>query len=145
MSKSATNKRQERISSFDDQIAKLQEKRNAELEKQKKEEKIEREKRQRSRGEALEKLMPETIELTVEQFATFLRRSTANVFGRDKLAEILREGEAKVKSTAIEPKSQSAQKTETLKHTQQSEVAPEAPNHPKPTKTAQSATEQNTP
>ena len=87
--------RTEKIASYDDQIAKLQEKRTAELQKQKDEEKDEREKRQRKRGEILEKLIPETVNLTVEQFTTLLNSTTANSFGRDKLAEIIKGSETK--------------------------------------------------
>jgi hypothetical protein len=96
MSKSRT----EKIASYDEQIAKLLEKRNTELEKQKKEEKEATEKRQRKRGELLEKLIPETVNLTIEQFTTLINRTTANPFGRDKLAEILKESEAKSKAQA---------------------------------------------
>ena len=96
--------RTERIANYDEQIAKLQEKRDKELEKQKEQEKDEREKRQRKRGEILEKIIPETVNLTVEQFTTLINRTTANQFGRDKLAEIIKEGEAKPKPQAA-PKS----------------------------------------
>jgi len=87
--------RTEKIASYDEQIAALQKKRGEELDKQKQEEKNEREKRQRKRGEILEKLIPETVNLTVEQFTTLLNKTTANPFGRDKLAEILKASEAK--------------------------------------------------
>ena len=90
----------EKIASYDEQIAKLQEKRTAELEKQKTEEKGEREKRQRKRGEILEELIPETVDLTIEQFTALLNKTTANPFGRDKLAEIIKESEAKPKPQA---------------------------------------------
>jgi len=92
--------RTEKIASYDEQIAELQKKRNSELEKQKQEEKDEREKRQRKRGEILEKLIPETVNLTIEQFTALLNKTTANPFGRDKLAEIIKEGEAKPKPQA---------------------------------------------
>ena len=87
--------RTEKIASYDEQIAALQKKRSEELDKQKQEEKDEREKRQRKRGEILEKLIPETVNLTVEQFTALLNKTTANSFGRDKLAEILKASEAK--------------------------------------------------
>jgi len=89
--------RTDRIASYDEQIAKLQEKRDKELEKLKEHEKDVREKRQLKRGEILEKIIPETVNLTVEQFTTLINRITANQFGRDKLAEIIKEGEAKPK------------------------------------------------
>jgi len=92
--------RTERIASYDEQIAKLLEKRDKELEKQKEQEKDEREKRQRKRGEILKKLIPETVNLSIEQFTTLINRTTANPFGRDKLAEIIKESEAIPKTQA---------------------------------------------
>jgi hypothetical protein len=92
--------RTEKIASYDEQIAALQKKRTEELDKQKQEEKDEREKRQKKRGEILEKLIPETIDLTIEQFTTLLNKTTANPFWRDKLAEILKENGAKPKTQA---------------------------------------------
>jgi len=97
--------RTEKIASYDEQIANLQKKRTEELDKQKQEEKDEREKRQRKRGEILEKLIPETVNLTIEQFTTLLNKTTANPFGRDKLAEILKENEVKPKPQTAPPSS----------------------------------------
>jgi len=94
--------RTEKIASFDEQIAKLQEKRATELQKQKDEEKDEREKRQRKRGEILEKLIPETVNLTIEQFTALINKTTANPFGRDKLAEVLKESASKPKPQAAQ-------------------------------------------
>jgi len=76
-------------------------KRTEEFDKQKQEEKDEREKRQKKRGEILEKLIPETVNLTIEQFTTLIYRTTANPFGRDKLAEILKENGAKPKPQSL--------------------------------------------
>ena len=115
--------RTEKIASYDEQIAMLQKKRNEELDKQKQEEKDEREKRQRKRGEILEKLIPETVDLTIEQFTTLLNRTTANPFGRDKLAEIIKEGEAKTKPQATQPP-QSSPTNE--------KPTPQPPSHEKP-------------
>jgi len=97
--------RTDRIASYDEQIAALQKKRNDELDKQKQEEKDAREKRQLKRGEILEKLIPETVNLTIEQFTALINKTTANPFGRDKLAEIIKESEAKPKPQAA-PKPQ---------------------------------------
>ncbi|MCL1885053.1 MAG: hypothetical protein FWF81_15010 [Defluviitaleaceae bacterium] len=95
--------RTEKIASYDEQISKLLDKRNAELDKQKQEEKDATEKRQRKRGEILEKLAPDTINLTIEEFTTFLNKTTVNQFGRDKLAEVIRAKEAKQKSQDPQP------------------------------------------
>jgi len=132
--------RTEKIASYDEQIAMLQKKRNEELDKQKQEEKDEREKRQRKRGEILEKMIPETVDLTIEQFTTFLRRSTANPFGRDKLAEIIKEGEAKPKPQAIPTPPQSSPTNEKLTPQQPQSLPngkptaqPQSLSHEKPT------------
>ena len=90
--------RTEKIESYDVQIAKLQEQRKKEVEKQKADERKARDKRLRTRGEVLEKMLPETINLTAEQFTAFLNKTTANQFGRDKLAEMIKTNEAKAKS-----------------------------------------------
>jgi len=57
-----------------------------------------REKHLQTRGEVLEKLLPETVNLTIEQFKTFINKTTANPFGRGKLAEILGASDAKQNS-----------------------------------------------
>ena len=127
-----TKSRIEKIASYDEQIAKLQEKRNTELEKQKQEEKDATEKRQRKRGEILEKLIPETVNLTIEQFTTLISKTTANSFGRDKLAEILKDSKAKSKpqttptpptnEKSASPQSQPANNKSTLS------LTPSSPN-----------------
>ena len=100
--------RTEKIASYDEQIAKLQEQRKDELQKKQQEERKVKEKRQRNRGEAIEKLLPDTINLTAEQFTTFLNKTTANNFGRDKLAEMVKANEAKAKSEAEPPQTEKA-------------------------------------
>ena len=86
-----------KVETLDEQIAKLQEQRKQELQKHRQEERKEQDKRRRTRGEVIEKLMPDTINLTIEEFTTFINKTTANTFGRDKLAEIIRGSEAKTK------------------------------------------------
>jgi len=49
-----------------------------------------------------ESLLPDTICLTDEQFNTFLNRTVANDYGRDKLAEIIVEGEVATKQVSPE-------------------------------------------
>ena len=132
--------RTEKIASYDEQIAALQKKRNEELDKQKQEEKDEREKRQRKRGEILEKLIPETVNLTVEQFTALLNKTTANPFGRDKLAEILKASEAKPNhQTAPPPKSVPTNEKPTSQaqppkspSNEKSATQSQAPTHEKP-------------
>jgi hypothetical protein len=50
-----------------------------------------REKHLQNRGEVLEKLLPETINLTIEQFTAFISKTTVNPFGRGKLTELISE------------------------------------------------------
>lgn len=42
------------------------------------------------RGGLMEKLLPDLATLTDEQFETFFKRTTANNYGRDILAEVMR-------------------------------------------------------
>ena len=125
--------RTEKIASYDEQIAALQKKRTEELDKQKQEEKDEREKRQRKRGEILEKLIPETVDLTIEQFTTLLNRTTANPFGRDKLAEIIKESDAKTKpQTTPTPPPQSSPTTQppSTQSSPSDKLTPQPPQSP---------------
>ena len=103
--------RTEKIATIEEQILKLQEQRKLEMQKHQQEERKAREKRLRSRGEVLEKVLPDTIMLTVEQFTKFLNKTTANTFGRDKLAEILEEGEVKSAPSVPPPTSPSSTPT----------------------------------
>ena len=59
------------------------------IQQQKAQERKDRTKRLCSRHGLFEKLLPDSINLTDEQFETFLRRTIAKDFGRGKLAEIL--------------------------------------------------------
>ena len=95
--------RTEKIASYDEQIAKLQDQRREEVQKKQLEERKAKEKRQRNRGEAIEKLLPDTITLTAEQFTTFLNKTTANDFGRSKLAEMVKGNEAKANPQPVPP------------------------------------------
>lgn len=116
--------RQEKIISYDEQIAKLQEQRKKEMEKHRQEERKEQDKRRRTRGEIIEKLMPDTVSLTIEEFTVFINKTTANTFGRDKLAEIVKANEAKNKTRETTP--QNEKSTPTLS------AAPQTPRE-KPT------------
>jgi len=85
--------RQDKIDNLNERIAQLENQRKQEHQKQKAEERKIRDRRLYKRAGLLESLLPETIPLTDEQFNTFLHRTVANDFGRDKLAQIIAEGE----------------------------------------------------
>ena len=61
--------------------------------KQKAEEKKARNHRLCKRHGLLESLLPEIIEVTDEQYKTFLERAVANNYGRDILAKIIAQGD----------------------------------------------------
>jgi len=61
--------------------------------KQKAEEKKARNHRLCKRHGLLESLLPEIIEVTDEQYKTFLERAVANSYGRDILAKIIAQGD----------------------------------------------------
>jgi len=84
--------RQDKIDNLNERIAQLENQRKEEHRKQKAEERKIRDRRLYKRAGLLESLLPETIPLTDEQFNTFLHRTVANSFGRDKLAQIIAEG-----------------------------------------------------
>lgn len=50
------------------------------------------------RGGLIESLMPDTKKLTEEQFHSFMHMTIANKFGKDKLAQLIAEGEKKAAS-----------------------------------------------
>ena len=97
-----------KVETLDEQIAKLQEQRKNEMQKHRQEERKEDDKRRRSRGEIIEKLMPDTVNLTIEEFTAFINKTTANTFGRDKLAEIIKASEAKTKTQEAPPQNEKA-------------------------------------
>ena len=86
--------RQEKIASYEEQIAQIHNRMKQEIQKHKKEERAARTKRLCKRMGLLESLLPDTIPLTDEQFKTFLERTTANDHGRRVLAKITTQGGA---------------------------------------------------
>jgi hypothetical protein len=85
--------RLEKIASYEERIAQLENQMKLEQRRLKSEERKKRDRRLYKRAGLLESLLPDTINLTDEQFNTFLHRTIANSFGRDKLAQIVAEGE----------------------------------------------------
>ena len=65
------------------------------LQQQKAEERKVRNQRICKRGGLIESLLPDTINLTDEQFNTFMHMTIANKFGKDKLAQLIAESEKK--------------------------------------------------
>ena len=93
--------RLEKIASFEERITQLENQKKLEEKRMRAEERKKRDRRLYKRAGLLESLLPETITLTDEQFSTYLHRTVGNKFGRDKLAEIIAEGE---KSAGTPPK-----------------------------------------
>jgi len=79
----------EKIESYDEQIAQLMNRKKQEMQKHKQTERKARTKRLCSRMGLIEKMLPDTIVLTDEQFQTFLQKTTANDFGRRELAKLV--------------------------------------------------------
>ena len=84
--------RTEKIASFDEQIAKLQDQRKKERQRQQQEERKAKERRYKKRHELLESALPEVISLTDEQYKTFLERAIANDTVRKIISNILSHG-----------------------------------------------------
>jgi len=78
----------EKIEMYDDKIKQYRNKKKQLVQKNKADERKARNRRLFSRAALLESMLPETIELTDEQFEAFLKMTTANDFGRDKLNQI---------------------------------------------------------
>ena len=83
------NNKTERITSIEEKIAQLQNQKKQLLQQHKLDERKARTKRLCKRAGLLESMLPDTIILTDEQFETFLKRTTANDYGREKLSEII--------------------------------------------------------
>ena len=88
----------ERIVSIEEQIQQLENQRKRLINEQKEQDRKDRTKRLCSRHGLFEKLLPDSINLTEEQFEAFLRRTVANDHGCRKLAELLG-----VKATDLQP------------------------------------------
>jgi|GEM_PF-4321657 len=84
-----TRTKLEKIANLEKKIKILENQRKQEMEKYKKEERKTRTKRFCSRHGLFESIIPETINLTNEQFKIFLERTVANEFGKKALAKIV--------------------------------------------------------
>jgi hypothetical protein len=83
----------ERIELHKEKMEQMQNEMKALMRKHNAEERKKRNHRISTRGAHLEKLLPDTIELSDERFFTFLEKTTANDFGRRILATIIAEQE----------------------------------------------------
>ena len=79
----------ERITNIEDKIAQLENQRRQLLQKQKADEQKARTRRLCSRHGLFEKMLPDTISLTDEQFTAFLEKTVCNNYGRRILAGIV--------------------------------------------------------
>ena len=84
----------EKIASWDEEIAQIKNKQKLERQKHNREEQKTRNHRLCKRHALLEKMLPEIINITEEQYQTFLERAVANDYGRDKLNKIIVQGAA---------------------------------------------------
>ena len=109
MSKSTIEKRQEKITSYEEQIAQILNRKKAEIQRLKADERKARTKRLCQRHGLLESLMPELIDITDEQFKAFIEKAACNTYGRDILRKILNQPQPKQATQS----SQSTQKQST--------------------------------
>ena len=121
MSKTPQNK----IASIEERITQLQNQKKQEIQKQKASERKARTKRLCQRQGLLESLMPELINITDEQFKSFLEKAVCNTYGRDVLRKILNQPQPKkssqsAQSTQPAQPAQSTQKQSTAQAGEQS-------------------------
>ena len=79
----------EKIAGYEDKISKLKEQMKTEMQKQKKDERNNRTKRLCTRHGLMEKLMPDLINITDEQFEIFVKTGINTSYGKKRLAEIM--------------------------------------------------------
>jgi len=84
--------RLEKIANWDEEIAKIKAKQKTERTKHNREVQKARTRRLCSRHGLLESMIPAIIEITDEQYKTFLERAVANDYGKDILAKIVAQG-----------------------------------------------------
>ena len=105
-----SNYKLERIANIDEEIEQLR-KRQKELKQEHiKQERKDRTKRLCSRHGLLEKMLPEIITVTDEQYQDFLEKAVTNNYGRDILSKIIAQTAAtpKVKAAASKQKNDNA-------------------------------------
>ena len=80
--------RQEKVANYDERIAQLKNQKKKEKQALKADERKARTKRLCSRHGLLESMLPEIINITDEQYKTFLERAVTNDYGHGILAKI---------------------------------------------------------
>ena len=86
--------RLEKIAELEEKIVQIRNQQKQERQKHNKEERNARTRRLCSRHGLLEKMLPEIVAATDEQFQAFLEKTVANDFGRRTLANIAAQGTA---------------------------------------------------
>ena len=81
--------RLEKIASYNEQIEQIKKRQQQLRQQHNKQERNDRTKRLCSRHGLLEKMMPEIITVTDEQYQTFLEKAVTNTYGRDILNKII--------------------------------------------------------
>ena len=81
--------RLEKIADYDEKIAQIKNLQKQERQKYNKEERAARTRRLCSRHGLLEKMLPEIINITDEQYQAFLEKAVTNNYGRDILNKII--------------------------------------------------------
>jgi len=87
--------RLEKIADYDEQIAQIKKRQQQERQKYNKAERTARTRRLCSRHGLLEKMLPEIIIISDEQYQAFLEKAVANTYGRDILGKIISQTAAK--------------------------------------------------
>ena len=126
--------RREKIASYDERIAQLENQRKQEIQKMKTEERKARTKRLCSRHGLLEKIMPDLITITDGQFEEFIKRGINTGYGQKLLAEIMAKGTESGKAESTEKAAQSSEPTTAKPTGATSQTAPA--NNSKPDTTA---------
>ena len=93
--------RKERIASYEERITQLENQKKLEIQKMKQEERKARTKRLCSRHGLLEKIMPDLIAITDEQFEEFIKRGINTSYGQKILAEIVAKGARQAENSDI--------------------------------------------
>jgi len=103
--------RLEKIANWDEEIAKIKAKQKTERTKHNREVQKARTRRLCSRHGLLESMLPAIIEITDEQYKTFLERAVANDYGKDILAKIIAQGAKATPTKAPTGAEQNSDKT----------------------------------
>jgi len=103
--------RLEKIADYDEKIAQIKNLQKQELQKHHKEERAARTRRLCSRHGLLEKMLPEIITITDEQYLTFLEKAVTNEYGRGILNKIITQNTATVPPTTAGSAAQTAKAT----------------------------------